>query len=214
MANERAVRIEGRCANKRSRRLSVAIAATLAAQGALAQDAGLETVTVTGSRIPRADLTSNSPVSVVGSEELRQSASLEVEQVLETLPQVVGTFGASSNNPGTGTATVDLRGLGPSRTLVLVNGRRMVGAGTDGVVDLNSIPPALIERVEVVTGGASAVYGSDAMAGVVNFIMKDNFEGLEFGGQVGGSEHGDSERYNIDLTIGSNFAEEIGRAHV
>lgn len=212
MANERAVRIDGRCVNKRSRRLSVAIAATLAAQGALAQDAGLETVTVTGSRIPRADLTSNSPVSVVGSEELRQSASLEVEQVLETLPQVVGTFGASSNNPGTGTATVDLRGLGPSRTLVLVNGRRMVGAGTDGVVDLNSIPPALIDRVEVVTGGASAVYGSDAMAGVVNFIMKDNFEGLEFGGQVGGSEHGDSERYNIDLTIGSNFAE--GRGNV
>jgi hypothetical protein len=109
MANERAVRIEGRCGSRRSQRLSVAIAATLAAQAALAQDVQVETITVTGSRIPRADLTSNSPVSVVGTEELRQSASLEVEQVLETLPQVVGTFGASSNNPGTGTATVDLR---------------------------------------------------------------------------------------------------------
>ncbi len=88
----------------------------------------------------------------------------------------------------------------------------MVGASTDGVVDLNSIPPALIERVEVVTGGASAVYGSDAMAGVVNFIMKDDFEGMEVGGQVGGTEHGDSERYNIDLTLGTNFAE--GRGNV
>ncbi len=114
MANEREVRIEGRCGTKRSQRLSVAIAATLAAQAALAQDLQVETITVTGSRIPRADLTSNSPVSVVGTEELRQSASLEVEQVLETLPQVVGTFGASSNNPGTGTqpwicAVSDLR---------------------------------------------------------------------------------------------------------
>lgn len=171
-----------------------------------------EEVVVTGSRIPRKDIVANSPVNVVTSEEFALSATVEVDRILDALPQTVGSNGPSTNNPGSGSATVDLRNLGTARTLVLVNGRRVVGNGTTGVVDLNNIPPALIERVEVVTGGASAVYGSDAMAGVVNFIMKRDFEGIQTGGQYGITQEGDSERYNIDFTAGANLAD--GRGNV
>ena len=122
----------------------------------------------------------------------------------------MGSNGPTTNNPGNGTATVNLRNLGTVRTLVLVNGRRFVGESTTGVVDLNNIPPALIERVEVVTGGASAVYGSDAMAGVVNFILKRDFEGVEVGSQYGITQEGDSDRINVDLTLGTNFADGKG----
>lgn len=199
---------------------SIAVAAAVAAAltppsafGQQAQEAetqSIEQIVVTGSRIPRADIISNSPVNILDADDFQLSGALEVERLLDTLPQVVGTFGASSNNPGTGTATVNLRGLGARRTLVLINGRRMVAANTDGVVDLNSIPPALIERVEVVTGGASAVYGSDALAGVVNFILKDDFEGLQFGTQTGISGEADGRRLSLDLTMGTNFADDRG----
>lgn len=172
----------------------------------------LEEVVVTGSRIPRKDIVANSPTSVISSEEISLSNVVEIDQVLGALPQTVGSNGPSTNNPGSGSATVDLRNLGTVRTLVLVNGRRFVGDSTTGVVDLNNIPPALIERIEVVTGGASAVYGSDAMAGVVNFILKDDFEGLQVGGQYGITERGDSERYNVDFSLGTNFAD--GRGNV
>ncbi len=194
--------------------VAAAVATAIWSPGVVAQQASdpVEQIVVTGSRIPRADLVSNSPVNVLDSSEFELSGAVEVERLLDTLPQVVGTFGASSNNPGTGTATVNLRGLGAERTLVLINGRRMVAASTDGVVDLNSIPPALIERVEVVTGGASAVYGSDALAGVVNFIMKDDFEGVEFNTQYGISGEDDAGRVGVDLTIGSNFDD--GRGNV
>lgn len=171
-----------------------------------------ESIVITGSRIPRPDVVSNSPVNVISAEEIRLTAASETEQILNSMPQVVAGFGSQSNNPGNGTATVNLRNLGTVRTLVLMNGRRIVGSGEDGVVDINMIPPALISRVDVVTGGASAVYGSDAMAGVVNFIMRDDFEGLEIGGQAGASTRGDSARYNIDLTVGGNFAD--GRGNI
>lgn len=167
-------------------------------------------IVITGSRIPRPDVVSNSPVNVVSAEEIRLTASTETEQILNSLPQVVAGFGAQSNNPGNGTATINLRNLGTVRTLVLLNGRRMVGSGTDGVVDINMIPPGLIQRVDVVTGGASAVYGSDAMAGVVNFILRDDFEGMEIDAQAGITEHGDSGRLNVDLTLGGNFADGRG----
>ncbi len=201
--------------------VAAAVAAVFAGSGALAQQTpgqqeevtrAVEQITVTGSRIPRADLISNSPVNILDTADIQLSGSLEVERLLDSLPQVVGTFGASSNNPGTGTATVNLRGLGSERTLVLLNGRRMVAASTNGVVDLNSIPPALIQRVEVVTGGASAVYGSDALAGVVNFILKDDFEGVEFSAQSGITGEGDARRLSFDLTMGTNFDE--GRGNV
>ena len=145
---------------------------------AAAQDdeQAMEQMVVTGSRIPRADLVANSPVSVVSGQELTLSGTVNVEQLLNTLPQVVPSLTNTSNNPGDGSATIDLRGLGTQRTLVLVNGRRWIPVDTNSAntvtVDINTIPSSLIERVEVVSGGASAVYGSDAIAGVVNFILR------------------------------------------
>ncbi len=192
---------------------SFALGTGVTAQDADAElDMDLEEVTVTGSRIVRRDLTAPSPISTIGAEEFQLQGAQNVEQVLATLPQTIPGFGGSSNNPGDGTATVDLRGLGAFRTLVLVNGRRYLQSRQDGVVDLNTIPSTLIERVEVVTGGASAVYGSDAVAGVVNFVMKDDYEGLEMSGQYGTTTHGDAETYNIDATMGGNFADGRGNA--
>ena len=187
--------------------LSMAVMGSAMAQEPIAEEGGA--IIVTGSRIPRPDLDSNSPVNVIGENEIKYSATVETEQLLNALPQAVAGAGAQSN-AGNGSATVNLRNLGTVRTLVLQNGRRIVGASQDGVVDLNMIPTSLISRVEVVTGGASAVYGSDAMAGVVNFVTKDDFEGFEIGGSYGISDEGDAERYNIDLTVGGNFADGRG----
>ncbi|WP_157073666.1 TonB-dependent receptor plug domain-containing protein [Sphingomonas soli] len=172
---------------------------------------GGEGIVVTGSRIPRPDVDSNSPVNVIGVDEIKQTGTVETEQLLNSLPQAVAGAGAQSNS-GNGSATVNLRNLGAARTLVLQNGRRIVGASQDGVVDINMIPTAMIERIEVVTGGASAVYGSDAMAGVVNFVTKTNFQGMEIGAQYGISDEGDANRYNIDFTVGGNFAD--GRGNI
>ncbi|QCB56170.1 TonB-dependent receptor [Sphingopyxis sp. PAMC25046] len=189
--------------------LSMAVMGSAMAQEPIAEDGGA--IVVTGSRIPRPDVESNSPVNVIGQDEIKYSATVETEQLLNALPQAVAGAGAQSNS-GNGSATVNLRNLGAVRTLVLQNGRRIVGASQDGVVDLNMIPPSLVQRVEVVTGGASAVYGSDAMAGVVNFVTKDDFEGFEIGGSYGLSDEGDAERYNVDLTVGGNFAD--GRGNI
>lgn len=192
----------------------------LAGGTAMAQTAGAdqaagasadEAIVVTGSRIPRPDIDSNSPVNVIGAAEIQQTATLETESLLNALPQAVAGAGAQSN-AGNGSATVNLRNLGTVRTLVLQNGRRIVGSSQDGVVDLNMIPPSLIQRIEVVTGGASAVYGSDAMAGVVNFVTKTDFEGLEVGGQYGLTDEGDGARYNVEFTVGGNFAD--GRGNI
>ncbi|RBP53295.1 TonB-dependent receptor plug domain-containing protein [Arenicella xantha] len=185
---------------------------------AFAQDAetatALEEVIVTGSRIRRPDLASVTPVSVVSGEEFKISGNLNVEQKLAELPQTLPSFGPSSNNPGDGTARVDLRGLGTARTLVLVNGRRYIPATQTGVVDLNSIPGSLIKQVDVTTGGASAVYGSDALAGVVNFQLIDDFEGVEISGLYDVASEGDAEKVNIDLTMGGNFDDGRGNATV
>src|SRR5690606_6492574 len=141
-------------------------------------------ILVTGSRISRPDLESASPVAVVGAEEIGlQAGSSNIENVLNDLPQVVATTSSTSNNPGGGVATVNLRGLGSARTLVLVDGRRYVSYDVSQIVDLNTVPSALVERVEVLTGGRSAVYGSDAIAGVVNFVLRRDFEGFEVNSQ-------------------------------
>lgn len=193
---------------------SAALAAFAAAAPASAQDASeVEAVVVTGSRIARQDFVANSPITTVTSESIEATGSLRTEEILNTLPQVVPGFTAASNNPSDGTATVDLRGLGPQRTLVLVNGRRTTPATKAySSTDLNTIPTGLIERVEVVTGGASAVYGSDALAGVVNFILKKDFEGLEIGTQYGISGYGDGEQFDLNLLAGANTAD--GRGNV
>lgn len=149
-----------------------------------------DTVIVTGSRIPQANLQATSPVTQITSEDITNSGVTRVEDLTNQLPQVFAAQGANVSNGATGTAQVNLRGLGAVRNLVLINGRRMAyGSPNSAPADLNQIPGALVDRVELLTGGASAVYGSDAITGVVNFIMKDNFEGFQIDGQYGGYQH-------------------------
>ncbi|MFD2166298.1 TonB-dependent receptor domain-containing protein [Thalassotalea euphylliae] len=209
--------------NKLTRAVRLAIAAGAAttamampASVAFAEEAAegesVERIQVTGSRIKRQELTAVTPIIEVDAQEFAISGNLNVEQKLAELPSTLPSFGPSSNNPGDGTARVDLRGLGDSRTLVMVNGRRWVPASQAGVVDLNTIPASLIENVEIITGGASAVYGSDALGGVVNFNMKDDFEGVEFSTLYDITEEGDAEKFNLDMTLGGNFADDRGNA--
>lgn len=169
-------------------------------------------ILVTGSRIARRDLNSSSPLTVVQDEEFTLSGAVNVEQVINTLPQVIPGATAFSNNPGGGVATLNLRGLGAQRNLVLVNGRRYIFYDPNQIVDLNSIPQFLIDSVDVVTGGASAVYGSDALAGVVNFRLRTDLEGITAGAQYNITEEGDGRRYNGYVAIGSQMAD--GRGHV
>src|SRR5690348_8345258 len=175
-----------RAAHLRARLLmGGATIAVLSVSAASAQQAGenVETVVVTGSRIPQTGVYAASPVTAVGQQELKFEGTTDVTTLVNNLPEsFVGQTGNMSNG-STGTATVNLRGLGASRTLVLVNGTRLM-PGDPGfpVADLNDIPAALVDHVEVLTGGASAVYGSDALAGVVNFIMRKDFEGVEADG--------------------------------
>jgi len=171
---------------------------------ALAQDDGdaLEEITVTGTRIKRQDYASASPISTVDAELFNNTGAPTIETVLNTLPQFVPSITSTSNNPGNGgQANVALRGLGSKRTLVLLDGRRIVPSNPTGVVDLNLIPASIIQNVEVITGGASAVYGSDAIAGVVN-IKTRQFVGLELTGGYGQTSEGDGERTNWGITGG------------
>lgn len=189
----------------------------LPAAGAWAQQAAapsdsaqVEEIVVTGSRIARPDLTSSSPVAQVGAVELKNSGVVNTENLLNTLPQAVPGITSTVNNGNNGYATVNLRGLGSTRTLVLVDGKRQTPTTSDGVVDLNLIPTALIKGIDVVSGGGSAVYGSDAISGVVNFILKKDFEGLEFSAGYSETDGGEAPIYSADLTMGSNFADRKG----
>ena len=152
-----------------------------------------QTIVVTGSRISNANLVSPSPVTTVGADQIQARGTVRVEDMLNTLPQVSPSEGAGRANEAAGTANVDLRGLGAERTLVLVDGRRLpYGSPVSAPADLNQVPSMLVERVEVLTGGASAVYGADAVAGVVNFILKDDYEGLMADVQVGAFQTGNN----------------------
>lgn len=177
-------------------------------------DQAIESVIVTGSRIVRTDLLSVSPLQIVDSEEFIMSGSINIEQKLAELPMTLPSFGPSSNNPGDGTALVNLRGLGSSRTLVLVNGRRYMPSQQSGEVDLNTIPASLIKQVDVITGGASAVYGSDALAGVVNVQLIDDFEGVQINSTYDVTSEGDASKTNFDVTIGGNFDNDRGNATI
>lgn len=183
-----------------------------ALQASAAQsDEGL--IVVTGSRIARRNVETAAPIAVVQDEEFALSGTVNVENVINTLPQVIPGTTSFSNNPGNGTATLNLRGLGTARTLVLVNSRRWMFFDTSQVVDLNTIPSFLIDSVDVVTGGASAVYGSDALAGVVNFRLR-NVEGIEAGGQYALTERGDGASYQLHGAIGASFDDGRGSATV
>ena len=153
-------------------------------------------VVITGTRIPRADLTAVSPVTTISGEEFRIEGATNAEEVLNQLPQVNPSQGEFVSAGSPGIATVDLRGLGSVRTLVLVNGHRLMpGDPRFPVADINGVPTSLIQRVEVLTGGAAAVYGSDAVAGVVNFILDTRLSGLKFAGQVGAFQHDNRDRF-------------------
>lgn len=180
-----------------------------------AEEAEEETITITGSRIARQDFTAISPVTSVGAQDIELTATLSVEQLLNELPQVIpGNTVTSNNAGGEDFATIDLRGLGANRTLVLINGERVAGSSTTGTVDLNTIPAGLIERIDVVTGGASAVYGSDAISGVVNFILKRDYEGAELRWTVGAAQDGNAQETNVDFLLGGNFGNGRGNLSV
>ncbi|RST29901.1 TonB-dependent receptor [Sphingomonas ginkgonis] len=165
-------------------------------------------IVVTGSRIPQPNLTSASPVTVVTAQEVKLQGTTRVEDLVNSLPQSFAAQGSNVSNGSTGTATVNLRGLGSSRTLVLVNGRRLMpGDPRSPVADINFIPSALIKRVDVLTGGASSVYGADAVAGVVNFIMDTTFTGIRVEGQVSTFNHDNRAGNNIiGALTARNFA--------
>jgi outer membrane receptor protein involved in Fe transport len=167
-------------------------------------------IVVTGSRIRRPDLESASPIAIVGSEQIQSQGIINTQDLLAKLPQV-GIPGLSRTNSnffttGNGIATINLRNLGDSRTLVLVNGRRFVpGVAGTSIVDVNNIPADFVDRIEVLTGGASSVYGSDAIAGVVNYVLKTEMEGIVARAQAGLSDKGDTGNYNASITGGTKF---------
>lgn len=190
------------------------------AQDATAAEAPLGdgAIIVTGSRIQSTTLETTVPVQIVDEKTIESTGAVNIQETLLRNP-VFGTPTISRTNSSfdtstSGVATVDLRNLGTSRTLVLVDGRRFVaGIPGESAVDLNAIPTALVERVDILTSGSgSAIYGSDAVAGVVNFILKKDFEGVELEGSAGLTEQGDAEEYTLGMTMGSNFAD--GRGNV
>ncbi len=169
-------------------------------------------ITVTGSRITNPNLELSSPVTFISKDEIDFQQPVSIEQLLRNLPSTVASIGAQTNNGNNGSARVNLRGLGTNRNVVLLNGRRVTPRDTDAVVDLNVIPIALLERVDVLTGGASTVYGADAIAGVVNFVTRNNFSGFDARFAQGITERGDGENFRADLTMGANFDNGRGNA--
>lgn len=165
-----------------------------------------EVIEITGSRIPRSELTATSPVFTISDIQLETDQAITVEDIVKKLPQAAAGANSTGATVGDslGSSTIDLRGLGQNRTLVLVNGSRVVPFSFRNAVDVNSIPAGLIKRVEVLTGGAAAVYGADAVAGVVNFILDDKYEGFE---ASAGYEmpNGGGETFNVDATMGANI---------
>jgi iron complex outermembrane recepter protein len=195
--------------------LSIAIGCALCAGIADAQDAepqaaGLEEITVTGSRITRDGMNTPTPVTAITAEDMQMMAPGQFIDSLDYLPPFFMNDApdtAASKSASAGAANVNLRGLGANRTLVLLDGRRMVPSNRLGAVDINLFPEAMVERVEVVTGGAAAVYGTDAVAGVVNFILKDDFEGFDIHTQVGATERGDGENTEVSVGYGTAVGE-------
>jgi iron complex outermembrane recepter protein len=205
---------------------SVATAITASFSGSInAQQRGpeVEEVTITGSRIVRRDFEANSPIQTIDAETFSETSALAIETSLNKMPQFVPAATQFTNiadgeliNTGStltaGAATLSLRGLAPNRNLVLIDGRRATPVNATMAVDINSIPAAAIQRVEVITGGASSVYGADAVAGVVNFILKKNFEGATINAQYGAMENGRAGEATLSALFGANFGD--GRGNV
>jgi iron complex outermembrane receptor protein len=186
--------------------------------------AATQDIVVTGSRITRRDYNANSPIVTVDDSLLEQAATTSIESNLNKLPQFTPATGRTPTTSGgdiqptarntPGSTAVSLRGIGANRTLVLINGRRATPSDATNTVDINTIPAAAIERVEIISGGASSTYGADAVAGVTNFIMKSKFTGLELDGLVSLSEAGDNFEYQVSGIMGTNFADERGNISI
>lgn len=182
------------------------------AQDAAAEEEPASEIVVTGSLIQNPNVVSTSPVTVVGAEEISLRQSNTAEQILRELPGVTPNLGGNVNNGQVGSARVDLRNLGANRNIVLLDGQRLVPSSFFGAVDLNNIPLALVDRVDVLTGGASTTYGADAVSGVVNFITRKDFAGVDFAVSQQISEKGDGNVFRADLTVGANFDDGRGNA--
>ncbi|KTF18457.1 TonB-dependent receptor plug domain-containing protein [Pseudoalteromonas sp. H105] len=168
----------------------------------------IEKIQVTGSRIKRSDMENASPVTLIGADDIKAMGATSIDSVLQKMTATGGAMtNPGVNNGSGGNARIDLRGLGANRTLVLVNGRRMIASGTGAAstVDLNTIPVSMIKSVEVLKDGASAVYGTDAVAGVVNIILKDDFEGLDMNVNSAITGEGDASETSFDFTVGTSF---------
>ena len=164
----------------------------------------LQTVVVTGTRLPSVNITSSSPITTVDAKQFKVTGTTSVDQLVNSMPQLNPYFDQFRNNGATGYPTADLRGLGTNRTLVLIDGQR-VQAGSAFAVDLSQIPAALVKRVDILTGGASAVYGADAVAGVVNFVLNDDFEGVQFDYNLSGYQHDNRNKYMQSLENAKGF---------
>jgi iron complex outermembrane recepter protein len=184
------------------------------------QSESLQEVVVTGSRIKRRDYESQSPIVTVNSDAFQNKSSVAIESTLNQLPQFKPSGSQSALSPAQnpfpsatatqGAETLDLRGLGPNRTLVLIDGRRAQPINATLAIDVNTIPIAAIDSVETITGGAASTYGADAISGVVNFKLKKNFQGLEVDAQYGISQEGDDREPQISALMGTNFADDRG----
>jgi iron complex outermembrane recepter protein len=170
----------------------------------------LDPVVVTGSRVRSPDQVSISPISAVTLDDVKLTGAIDIEQALRDIPQAFPGRGNTTDNNGNGDTSANLRNLGPQRTLVLVDGKRFVADDQKNQVDLDVIPPGMIERIDVVTGGASAVYGADAIAGVVNIVLRKNFNGLKIDGQYGAYGKPGGQTEDASLLAGSDFAEGRG----
>ncbi len=192
---------------------------TMGANVALAQDeeadaddVSLEEIVVTGSLIRNPNLTRSAPVAVISTDEMSYQQTNNAEEILREIPGMVPSIGQQVNNGNGGFSYVNLRGLGSNRNIVLIDGKRLSPSELNSRVDLNNIPLALVDRVDVLTGGASTTYGADALGGVVNFVTKKNFEGIEVRAGYGITEEGDGETKRFEVTMGSNLAD--GRGNV
>jgi outer membrane receptor protein involved in Fe transport len=196
--------------------LSVALVSAPAfaqdAADAAEEGAAQSEIVVTGSLIRNPNLEQSTPVNVTTSDTIELKQSNVAEEVLREMPGVVPSMGSAVNNGNTGGSYVDLRGLGSTRNIVLLNGNRVAPSDVNGRVDLNNIPLALIERVDALTGAAVTTYGADAITGVVNFVTKRDFAGLEVTASNQITEQGDGNVFRVDATIGANFDDGRGNA--
>lgn len=182
------------------------------AQAAAEEEVAADEIIVTGSLISNPNLERSSPVNVTSSDEIELRQTNNAEQILREIPGIVPSIGSAVNNGNGGASFVNLRGLGSNRNVVIIDGNRLVPAELNGRFDLNNVPVALVEQVEVLTGGASTTYGADAISGVVNFITKQDFAGVEIAASNGITEEGDGNKVRVDVTLGANFDDGRGNA--